>query len=686
MSLWKSTDQANSAPKYFGVTAKQSNYAQTAAITLTSSTLTTGSSNVTLSSTTGINLNQAITSTTAGVAPGAQVTAVVNSTVIIMSAPFTGTTTSSASVTFKNEGVRGVNLYGNTTIGAFQNNQTVGVFNVLNIPNYVTITANTIAGNNWLTNPVGNFVNSQSGTFTQGSVTVTGLTSNVLATLAVGMSIYSTASNATGVATTWGNTRSIAGLINSTAITLDAASPITNGTATYHFSRIAPRMIASGVGNNLPGLTRDRAGAVTTSITTITGTVSNGTIGSNGNILRVTSFTGPALSPGQEILANSSLAVTNGVFVVSGPSTLGTGDYVLSTNSITNGAAGAPVTLFTVIPQVSFVNATHIVLTGNAYATANGLSNAVSFSSYEKSVFGRSTPAGWTEVRYGTGPVSGFTVNATATTGYSNGETVIISGPTGTIPATGIITTNTQSTTAGANIASVAVLYSGAGFTNTSVLNSATYTRQLHLANVTTSGTPSGATIGDRLTVTATYTLASFTGVVNNNVLTVSSISGTPGTLAIGNIIAGTGVATNTVILAQLSGTAGGNGRYAVNGNQNVPSTTMTTTGQIIAGVANITATSFTNSTITITNQGLFTNGLTTANLIVTYTNSTGGTGTATGVTGLAASFASASAGDPLVVSLGGKSGRIYTETLVALTGASPATENAGDNVNFPNS
>lgn len=65
----------------------------------------------------------------------------------------------------------------------------------------------------------------------------------------------------------------------------------------------------------------------------------------------------------------------------------------------------------------------------------------------------------------------------------------------------------------------------------------------------------------------------SFTGVVANNVLTVSSLTGT---VTVGMTLSGTGVASGTLVTAQLTGPAGGAGTYSVTGNATVSSTTIT--------------------------------------------------------------------------------------------------------------
>ena len=65
----------------------------------------------------------------------------------------------------------------------------------------------------------------------------------------------------------------------------------------------------------------------------------------------------------------------------------------------------------------------------------------------------------------------------------------------------------------------------------------------------------------------------SFTGVVAANVLTVSSLTGT---VTVGMTLSGTGVATGTLVTAQLTGPAGGAGTYSVTGNATVSSATIT--------------------------------------------------------------------------------------------------------------
>ena len=97
--------------------------------------------------------------------------------------------------------------------------------------------------------------------------------------------------------------------------------------------------------------------------------------------------------------------------------------------------------------------------------------------------------------------------------------------------------------------------------------------------NSTTTGVSVGATCTNQSTGTAVTGLllidgyASFTGVVAANVLTVSSLTGT---VTVGMTLSGTGVATGTLVTAQLTGPAGGAGTYSVTGNATVGSTTIT--------------------------------------------------------------------------------------------------------------
>lgn len=92
-------------------------------------------------------------------------------------------------------------------------------------------------------------------------------------------------------------------------------------------------------------------------------------------------------------------------------------------------------------------------------------------------------------------------------------------------------------------------------------------------------GTASFAATGTPSSFNVTGAIAAgqavVTGSIAGNILTVTAV--TSGTLVNGGVLTGTGVATGTTIVSQLSGTAGGIGRYAVSiPGQTVASTTIT--------------------------------------------------------------------------------------------------------------
>ena len=93
--------------------------------------------------------------------------------------------------------------------------------------------------------------------------------------------------------------------------------------------------------------------------------------------------------------------------------------------------------------------------------------------------------------------------------------------------------------------------------------------------NWTTGATVTGLLLLDGFT--------SFTGVVALNVLTASSVTGA---ITIGMTLSGTGVATGTTVVNQLTGPAGGAGTYTVTGNATVASATIT--GQATGGTTQL--------------------------------------------------------------------------------------------------
>ena len=88
-----------------------------------------------------------------------------------------------------------------------------------------------------------------------------------------------------------------------------------------------------------------------------------------------------------------------------------------------------------------------------------------------------------------------------------------------------------------------------------------------------------GAAVGQAASVTASVAASTFsvTGSIANNVLTVTAVGS--GTIVAGATISGTGIATGTKIVSQVSGTTGGVGSYLVSiADQTVASTTVSGT------------------------------------------------------------------------------------------------------------
>lgn len=118
----------------------------------------------------------------------------------------------------------------------------------------------------------------------------------------------------------------------------------------------------------------------------------------------------------------------------------------------------------------------------------------------------------------------------------------------------------------------------------------------------------------------AAGTTTSVTGSITDNILTVTAVGS--GGLVIGGILSGTGVATGTQILSQLTGTPGGVGTYVVSiGEQAATSTTITQT----YGLLTVTAVS---SGVLVVGSVLSGSGVTAGTTITALGTGTGGTGT----------------------------------------------------------
>jgi hypothetical protein len=137
-------------------------------------------------------------------------------------------------------------------------------------------------------------------------------------------------------------------------------------------------------------------------------------------------------------------------------------------------------------------------------------------------------------------------------------------------------------------------------------------------------GTITFAAAGSAPTATVTGAIApstaSVTGSISGNVLTVTAVSSGP--LVIGGILSGTGVATNTQIMSQLTGTAGGVGTYTVNiPEQTVASTTISET------YGTLTVSAVTTGVLAV-GDVLSGSGVTAGTFITQLLTGTGGIGT----------------------------------------------------------
>ena len=106
----------------------------------------------------------------------------------------------------------------------------------------------------------------------------------------------------------------------------------------------------------------------------------------------------------------------------------------------------------------------------------------------------------------------------------------------------------------------------------TSVVAGTTIVKQLTATNAGTLGQ------GGTYEVSIPQTVVSSTGTATNGLLTVTVAS--TGTLAIGDVLSGTGITTNTAV-TQLGTGTGGTGTYYVNYSQSASSTAVTATGAV---------------------------------------------------------------------------------------------------------
>lgn len=128
------------------------------------------------------------------------------------------------------------------------------------------------------------------------------------------------------------------------------------------------------------------------------------------------------------------------------------------------------------------------------------------------------------------------------------------------------------------------------------------------------------ATQGGSVTGAIAASTGSFTGSIAGSVLTITAVGS--GVVVPGGLLSGTNVATNTKVVAQLSGTTGGVGTYSVNiPDQAVASTTISET----YGTLTVSAV---GSGALAVGDVVVGSGVTAGTVITAFGTATGGTGT----------------------------------------------------------
>lgn len=157
--------------------------------------------------------------------------------------------------------------------------------------------------------------------------------------------------------------------------------------------------------------------------------------------------------------------------------------------------------------------------------------------------------------------------------------------------------------------------------------------------------------------VTGAIAVNTATGSINAQTLTVTAV-GAGSVLGAGETVAGTGVATGTVILQQVSGTLGGVGVYTVSISQTVASTALTMSGGGLTVSAVISGTLAVGQSIAGTNVPA-------GSVITNLGTGTGGVGTyVTSVSGTAASTTITASGGTMTVSVVGSGAIVLNDNI----------------------
>ena len=313
-------------------------------------------------------------------------------------------------------------------------------------------------------------------------------------------------------------------------VTAGTPASLLGGVGTYSVS--VPQSVAAGT-----VLQASQAGNTLTINGPISGGAQFAQLGSPGtsNPTTFPVLTGPGIAPGTTITQNLSTASTFTGAINNG--TAGSPGTTLMVTAIT----GTPLTVGQVVTGAGIAPGTTI--TGQLGTPANGSAGGIgiySLSGSPQSIGSKTMTA--TQYRYAVSGPAQWSAASTAMTATSPGNTLTVSNVTG------------GSITVGQTI----------GGSNFYTQTTASYTGSINNGQ-----------------------LASFVGSISNgtagtagNTLSVSAVSGsTP--IAVGQIIAGKGVAAGTTITAFVSGTNGGVGTYTVSGSpQAVAASTPLTAAQ----------------------------------------------------------------------------------------------------------
>ena len=182
----------------------------------------------------------------------------------------------------------------------------------------------------------------------------------------------------------------------------------------------------------------------------------------------------------------------------------------------------------------------------------------------------------------GTGSIATTTLTITAAPSGTLAVGSVISGTGVTVGTTitAILTgsggVGTYTVSASQTVASTTITAGSLTVAGSSVATALTATAvgQVPFSTNGTTFTPTQKIVQGTTVSTAT---TSFTASISTTTMTVTAVGS--GTIAVGQVITGTGVTAGTVITAQLTGTAGSTGTYTVSASQTVSSTTITIVG-----------------------------------------------------------------------------------------------------------